>query len=271
MAKITVNSLTTQNTVPTITGTAKFDRFDNLGNPKEAIEVILNYRPFYLYEGNLGLDKTAIDGTYTWKLHVDSPLYPGTYDVEANVYTVADDIIIASDNTRNELTILPPPMINGVVPQKSIAQKAATVAALMGALQNLFGNSGVGGPSPSIYPTQDDQSSSSLAARGSEERSEDPRVKSKKKVVDEAPVPPPKHNFESTDNGSVDSGQWELASLDKAREENGDAAAAQADSSNSGELPVTFSDAPTSASAAADVPSGISSVDGTGMTYGFGA
>ena len=35
MAKITVNPLTTQNTVPTITGTAVFDRFDNLGNPKE--------------------------------------------------------------------------------------------------------------------------------------------------------------------------------------------------------------------------------------------
>jgi hypothetical protein len=124
-----------------------------------------------------------------------------------------------------------------------------------------------------VHPTQDDQSSTSLASRGSEERSEDPRVKSKKQVVDEAPVPPPKHNFDSTDNssGSQNGVDWELATLDKAREENGDAAASQADSNNSGELPVTFSDAPTSTAAAADVPSGISSVDGTGMTFGFGA
>jgi hypothetical protein len=276
MAKISVNRLTTSNTVPTITGTATFDRFDNLGNPKEAIEIILNYNPYYLYEGNLGLQKTDVDGTYTWKLHIDSPLYPGTYDVEANIYTVADDLIIASDSTTNEITILPPPTqyINGayVTPKPTLAQKVATVAALMNSLNNLFGNGGVGGPSPSVHPTQDDQSSSSLAARGSEERSEDPRVKSKKKVVDEAPVPPPKHNFDSTDNssGSQNGVDWELASLDNARSELGDAANSQADSANSGELPVQFSDAPTSSAAAADTAS-VPSVDGTGFTFGFGA
>ena len=226
MAKITINPLRTQNTVPTISGTATFERFDTLGNPKEAIEIILNYRPFYLYEGNLGLEKTAVDGVYTWKLHVDSPLYPGTYDIEANIYNVNDDIIIAADDSKDELTILPVPRtyVNGA-PPKSLAQKAATVAGLMNALNNMFSNSGVGGPSPSVHPTQDDQSSSSLAARGSEERSEDPRVKSKDKVVDEAPVPPPKHNFDSTDNGSGSQNgvDWELASLDNARSELGDA------------------------------------------------
>jgi len=238
MAKITVDRLTTSNTVPTITGTATFDRFDLEGNPKEAIEIILNYNPYYMFEGNLGVEKSDIAGTYKWKLHVDSPLYPGIYDVEANVYTVADDMIIASDDTTDELTILAPPptYINGryVVPKPTLAQKAATVAALMGALNNLFGNSGVGGPSPSVHPTQDDQASSSLAARGSEEREEDPRVKSKDKVVDEAPVPPPKHNFDSTDNssGSQNGVDWELATLDNARSELGDTANLQDDTKN---------------------------------------
>ena len=239
MPKITVNKLSTSNTTPTITGKATFQRFDLDGKtPKEAIEIILNYNPYYLFEGNLGLEATAVNDEYIWKLHIDSPLYPGTYDVEANIYRVSDDLIIASDDTTNEITITSPPpqYINGamVVPKKSLAQKAATVAALMGALQNLFGNSGVGGPSPAVHPTQDDQSSTSLASRGSEERAEDPRVKSKKQVVDEAPVPPPKHNFDSTDNssGSQNGVDWELASLDNARSELGDAANVQDDTKN---------------------------------------
>ena len=239
MAKITVDKLATANTVPMITGKVTFDRFEPDGKtPKEAIEIILNYNPYYLFEGNLGIEETAVKGEYVWKLHIDSPLYPGTYDVEANVYRVSNDIIIASDDTTNELTIIAPPpkYVNGtyVIPKPTLAQKAATVAALMNSLNNLFGNSGVGGPSPSVHPTQDDQSSSSLAARGSEERSEDPRVKSKDKVVDEAPVPPPKHNFETTDNssGSQNGVDWELASLDNARSELGDAANSQDDTKN---------------------------------------
>ena len=239
MPKITVNKLSTSNTTPTITGKATFQRFDIDGKtPKEAIEIILNYNPYYMFEGNLGIEETINKDEYVWKLHIDSPLYPGTYDVEANIYRVSDDLIIASDDTVNELTISQPPprYINGamVVPKTSLAQKAATVAALMNALNNIFGNSGVGNPSPAVHPTQDDQSSSSLAARGSEERSEDPRVKSKDKVVDEAPVPPPKHNFDSTDNssGSQNGVDWELASLDNARSELGDAANLQDDTKN---------------------------------------
>jgi hypothetical protein len=225
MPKITVNKLTTANTTPTITGKATFQRFDIDGKtPKEAIEIILNYSPYYLFEGNLGLEETATKDEYIWKLHIDSPLYPGTYDVEANIYRVSDDLIIASDDTVNEITISYPPTtyVNGA-PPKSLAQKAATVAALMNALQNLFGNGGVGGPSPAVHPTQDDQSSSSLASRGNEERSEDPRVKSKKQVVDKAPLPPKKHNFDSTDNssGAQNGVDWELATLDNARSETG--------------------------------------------------
>jgi hypothetical protein len=200
----------------------------------------LNYNPYYLYEGNLGLVETAVKGTYTWKLHIDSPLYPGTYDVEANIYNVDNDVIVASDDTKNELTILPKPNpwnvgyspnLIGYSPPTSIAQKAAVVAGLMNSLTNLFGNSGVGGPSPSVHPTQDDQSSSSLAARGSEEREEDPRVKSKDKVVDEASVPPKKHNFDVTDAAAAaeksEDKAEETPKMDNAQQDLGDAKQAQ--------------------------------------------
>lgn len=205
---IIVNKLTTANSMPTISGTAVLNRFDSFGNPDQALEVILNYRPYYLFEGNLGLSNTDVPGVYNWNLHIDSPLYPGTYDIEANIYRVADDQIIASDSSYNELTILDPYRQYGgrAAPpaKKSIAQKAAVVAGLMDSLSGMFGNSGVGGPSPAIHPVQDDQSSSPLVGRGNEERTEDPMVKSKDTVKDRAAVPPPKHSFNSTDPSSGD-------------------------------------------------------------------
>jgi hypothetical protein len=120
--------------------------------------------------------------------------------------------------------------------KKSIAQKAAIVAGLMDSLSGMFGNSGVGGPSPAIHPVQDDQSSSPLVGRGNEEREEDLRVKSKDKVVDKAPLPPKKHNFEVTGEGKAsdpnDLGKMELGSLDDARKDLGEAAQLQDDTKN---------------------------------------
>ena len=59
---IIVNKLTTANSMPTISGTAVLNRFDSFGNPDQALEVILNYRPYYLFEGNLGLSNTDVPG-----------------------------------------------------------------------------------------------------------------------------------------------------------------------------------------------------------------
>jgi hypothetical protein len=237
---ININKLATANTKPIISGKASFTRFNSLGNPDQSIEIILNYRPYYLFEGQLGLSETSIPGVYDWKLHIDAPLYPGTYDVEANIYNVADDLIVASDDSVNEVTILDPARLYGgqpaPAPKKSLAQKVATVAALMNALSNLFGNSGVGGASPSVHPVQDDQSSSSLVGRGNEEREEDLRVKSKDKVVDKAPLPPKKHNFDVTGEANAadpnDLGKMELGSLDDARKDLGEAAQLQDDTKN---------------------------------------
>ena len=234
---ISVNKLTTANSMPTITGTAVFNRFDSLGNPDQAIEIILNYRPFYLFEGQLGLVETSTPDTYIWRLHVDAPLYPGTYDVEANIYNVADDQIVTSDRSFNEITILDPYRQYGNRPvapaKKSLAQKAAVVAGLMNSLSNMFGNSGVGGPSPAVHPVQDDQASSPLVGRGNEERSEDPRVKSKEQIVDTAPLPPPKHNFTVTDAAAATEPtaekDVETPTMDNANTELGDANKAQQD------------------------------------------
>jgi len=234
---IKVNKLTTANSMPMITGTAVFNRFDSLGNPDQALEVILNYRPFYLFEGNLGLVETSTPDTYIWRLHVDAPLYPGTYDVEANIYSVADDEILATNNSSKELIILDPYRQYGNAPvasaKPSLAQKAAVVAGLMNSLSNMFGNSGVGGPSPSVHPVQDDQASSPLVGRGNEERSEDPRVKSKEQIVDKAPLPPPKHNFTVTDAAAAseptEQKDVETPSMENANTELADANKAQQD------------------------------------------
>jgi len=230
VSSITVNRLTTANTMPMITGFADFKRFDNLNQPLEDIEILINYNAYYLYEGNLGLESTPIADVYKWKLHIDAPLFPGTYEIQANIYDVATGNTITTDKTTNELTILPPlPGKNGP-PQKSLKQKAATVAALMGALEGLFGSGGVGGPSPSVHPTLDDQSSTSLVARGSKERKEDPRVKSKKKTVDEIPVPPEKHPFKATDpagDAPLPADKMEPAKIEEAQSNLGDSKAQQ--------------------------------------------
>lgn len=244
---ITVNKMATSNTMPTITGTAIFNRFDSLGNPDQTLEIILNYRPFYLFEGNLGIVSTTTPNVYTWKLHVDAPLYPGTYDVEANIYRVVDDEILATNNSSRELTILDPYRQYGntpVAPQtKSLAQKAATVAGLMNSLSSMFGNGGVGGPSPAVHPVQDDQASSPLVGRGNEERSEDPRVKSKEQIVDKAPLPPAKHNFTVTDAAAASEPtvekDVETPSMDNANTELGDAKAAQQDDNAAKDKPLT--------------------------------
>jgi hypothetical protein len=234
---ISVNKMATSNSMPTITGTAIFNRFDSLGQPDQALEIILNYKPYYLFEGNLGISITNNPNVYIWRLHVDTPLYPGTYDVEANIYRVADDEIIATNNSAKELTILDPYRQYGnrpVAPAKpSLAQKAAVVAGLMNSLSGMFGNGGVGGPSPAVHPVQDDQASSPLVGRGNEERSEDPRVKSKDQVVDTAPLPPPKHNFTVTDAAAATEPtaekDVETPSMDNANTELGDANKAQQD------------------------------------------
>ena len=222
MAKITVNRLATSNTSPTITGTVEFQRIVKTGSTTktQTIHVILNYNRYKLFDGNLGLDESKTPNV--WKLHLDAPLYPGTYEVEAQVIDVETNLVIASA-ASGELTILrtyPTVSARPTNNNLSLLQKLALVQGLMNSLNRSFGgNSGIG-QNPSVHPNQDDQISSNLAMRGAQERETHPTIaKSKtarqKKNVIPVPVPRP-DEFKSTKPSGAD------AALAKAKEALGD-------------------------------------------------
>jgi len=197
MTKITVNRLSTSNTMPTITGTVEFERIKTIGNTTktQTIHVIVNYNRYKLFDGNLGLDESKTPNV--WKLHFSTPLYPGTYDVEAQVIDVDTNLILASDDSSEELTILRtyPTTTPSSSSNMSVLQKLLLVQGLMNSLNRLFGGQNGIGQNPSVHPNQDDQISTHLGGRGAQERNEHPTVKNKddrqKKMKVPYPVPRP--------------------------------------------------------------------------------
>ena len=223
MTKITVKKLTTSNTTPTLTGTVDFQRFSMPGKAKESIEVYVNYVPYRLFEGNLGLDETKTPNE--WKLRFDAPLYPGTYDVEAIVYDIATNQILASDDTTDELIITAPTRTSVAQQQYNLRQRYQRLNLLMNSINLLFGGKSGLTPLPSVHPTLDDQSSTTLLAAGNEERSEDPRPTSDQKTkVKDAALPPGKHAFRATDGSddAEDTYDLTLGSGDQAQDLLGD-------------------------------------------------
>ena len=77
-------------------------------------------------------------------------------------------------------------------------------------------------PLPAVHPTLDDQSTTALSAGGNEERSEDPRAKSKDKTrMIGAALPPQLVQFLSTDPGKgagPNSSEYELPSTAQSRD-----------------------------------------------------
>ena len=220
MAKITVKRLATSNNMPTITGTVEYERFDTLGKPKHTIQVYVNYNKYKLFDGNLGIDEKASPNI--WKLHFSSPLYPGTYDIQAQIVDVNTNTVVASDDTLDELTITNPPVVTYASPKSNpltILGKVALVAGLMNGLQKAFGGQNGIGDNPSVHPNQDDQISTTLLGRGAQEGDTDPRrkdkIKRQKKMVVPYPVPRPAE-FKSTKPSGAD------AALAKAKEALGD-------------------------------------------------
>jgi len=186
MATITVKPLTTANASPTLTGTVSFQRFDVNKNPKETIEVIINYKSYKLFQ-QIGLDETVTPNV--WKLQFDEYLYPGTYEIDARVVDVNTKAVIASDTTNNELTILAPPINQ---PKMTLLQKVALVSALMNSVSKGFGGqNGIGG-NPAVHPTIGDDSTTSLAGRADQERPQEPRVidRKKRQEPNQNPIPP---------------------------------------------------------------------------------
>ena len=202
MAKITVKRLSTSNTVPTITGTVEMERFDASKNPKHTIHVYVNYNKYKLFDGNLGIDESVTPNI--WKLHFSTPLYPGTYDIEAQVVDVTTNTVVTSDETSNELIITRPPVVTYRTPTANpatILGKLALVNGLMAGLGKLFGGQNGIGDNPSVHPAQDDQGSTALHGRGANERDEDAREKDRKKRAKAMKVPfpvPRPEEFKST-------------------------------------------------------------------------
>jgi len=202
MATITVNKIATSNNVPKITGTVNFDRFDSSGNPKETIQIIVNYNTYTLFDGNLGLNEKVTPNI--WQLQFDSALFPSTYDVEANVIDVNTGTIIASDDTTNELIITPPPTstFSSTSGEPTLLEKFAIVSNLMQNMNKLFGGqNGISG-TPSVHPAYDDQSSTSLAASGKEERDQHPIPKSKDRTKDQSNIAQ-KANLKVVDSAAI--------------------------------------------------------------------
>lgn len=203
MSRIDVFPLRTSNSAPTLTGSVDYVRIDKTGVPREIIEIEINHNIYRLFDGRLGIDETVTPNI--WQLHFDSPLYEGTYDVEARVIDIETKQTIAQDSTNGELVILPIPTAT-IQKQKdmTILEKVAVVTGLMSSVGKLFGGqNGIGG-NPGVHPTLDDDSSTSLAGRSDTERGEDPRVKDKQKraAATTAPIPPAKHPMNSTDSGA---------------------------------------------------------------------
>lgn len=191
---INVDPLSTTNQTPILTGKVKFER-----NRNQTIQVTVNYVTYKLFGGNLGLDETVTPNV--WKLHFSSPLYPGIYDVEANIIDVETNTVINSDNVYGELKINFPPVASVQYKQQSmtIPQKVMLVAGLLDAVSKIpggGGNSGVGG-NPSVHPNIDDDSSTDLCARADKERDNDVTVKDKDKrqKANKIPKPPKNHPF----------------------------------------------------------------------------
>jgi hypothetical protein len=195
---ITVNSLATSNTAPTLTGTVIFDR-----SKGQSISVKVNYITYKLFAGNLGLDESVSPNI--WKLHFSSPLAIGVYPVEANVLDAsvlenagaATEIILAT-NSGGNLQITGPTAadLSRSVNNITIPQKVAIVANLLNEVNKLSGSGGVGG-NPSVHPTVHDDITTGLPGRADRERDEDPRVKDKDKrqAANKLPLPPKQHPF----------------------------------------------------------------------------
>lgn len=223
MPSIAVKPLQTTNASPTLTGTVSFERFDASRNPKETIEIIINYKTYKLFQ-QVGLDESVTPNV--WKLQFDETFYPGTYEVDARVVDVTTKKVLASDTTNNELTILPPPTNQ---PKMTLLQKVALVSALMNSVSKGFGGqNGIGG-NPAVHPTIGDDSSTSLFGRADQERSEDSSVKDKKKRADanKNASPPKKHPLTSVCGSDVDfqgseSQDFEPGNFDQFKEQMGD-------------------------------------------------
>jgi ribosomal protein S16 len=180
MASVKIIPLATSNTSPTLTGTVDYKRFGDDGQPRENFYVTVNYTKYTPFDGNLGLDETTTPAK--WKLHFSTTLYPGIYEVEANVVDIASNSLLATDYNPNGIIINQLTQKEYKQKNPTLLERVATVSLLMASLNKLFGGKNGISPVPSVHPTLNDDASTSLVGRGNEEAAEDTMRKSKDKT-----------------------------------------------------------------------------------------
>ena len=174
MAFITVTNLATKNTAPILTGTVLLDRKHG-----DTIKAYVNYVTYTLFDGRLGLDEKK--NPNIWKLHFDQDLYPGSYDVEAEVIN-KDGRVVASVAANNALIILEPTPEDTAAPSQSLSQKTNALQALKG-MMNMLSSFGGGPYAPKgVHPTQEDTASTTMEAQGTPERNQTPTHNTVKKM-----------------------------------------------------------------------------------------
>jgi hypothetical protein len=214
MASVKIIPLATSNTSPTLTGTVNYKRFDDSGVPREDFYVTVNYTKYKPFDGNLGLDETTSPAT--WKLHFSQTLYPGTYEVEANVVDIASNSLLATDYNPNGLIINQLSQKEYKQKNPTLLEKVATVSLLMASLDKLFGGKNGIAPVPSVHPTLNDDASTSLVGRGNEERAEDSMAKSKTKTVRKDNVNPNPVANKAVDPTASAAGTYSLTDIERA-------------------------------------------------------
>lgn len=214
MASISITPLSTSNTAPILTGYVDFRRFDGDGNAKETLSVYVNYRKYTLFDGNLGLDESIKPNK--WNLHFSQNLAPGTYQVEAYVSDINTNTIIASDANENGIIITKPTAVQIKQQKQTLLEKVATVSLLMASLDKLFGGKNGISPVPSVHPVLNDDASTSLVGRGSEESAEDTMRKSKDKTQRKGNVTPVSPTLKAVDPTASAAGTYSLTDIERA-------------------------------------------------------
>jgi hypothetical protein len=214
MANVKIIPLATSNTSPTLTGTVDYKRFGDDGQPREDFYVTVNYTKYKPFDGNLGIDETKTPAV--WKLHFSTTLYPGTYEVEANVVDIASNSLLATDYNPNGLIINQLTQKEYQQKNPTLLEKVATVSLLMASLNKLFGGQNGISPVPSVHPVLNDDSSTSLLGRGKEESAEDIVRKSKDKTIRKGNVKANPVANKAVDPTASAAGTYSLTDIERA-------------------------------------------------------
>lgn len=146
---VTVNSQTTTDTTPIVTGTASFSLTDG-----EYLEISVGGLVYTYSNTNSDTSKITVDSsTHTWTLQVSNTLSLQTYSVNASIKN--SNMYLLTDSTNNELIIYGPPTVT-----TTPVTTYTNVSGIMGGNVTNTGNSTV--TSRGIYYSSTNTTSSTI-------------------------------------------------------------------------------------------------------------